>query len=101
MAETLTIDMGDVVLHGPTGERWVVAYVRNGYLAWCGWPCGEAKLSDCTLVEPASDEARIKLLNEMASMSEDDPRRSYARRRLSVRESAPPEPPTGEKNAQK
>jgi hypothetical protein len=41
-----TIDTADHVLHGPSGETWVVAYVEGDRLAWCGWPEGEAKLAD-------------------------------------------------------
>ena len=37
----MTIDTGDTVKHGPTGETWVVAYVQGDRLAWCGWPEGE------------------------------------------------------------
>lgn len=73
------IDTGDIVKHGPTGETWTVAYVRGEYLAWCGWPEGEAKLSDCTLVEKVSPEARLDLLHKMAEMPTDDARRRYAR----------------------
>jgi len=86
--DTATIDTGDVVFHAPSGEKWVVAYVQGDRLAWCGWPEGEARLSDCTLVEAATDEAREKLLKEMADMPEDDARRRYARWRLGLRDGA-------------
>lgn len=76
------IDTADYVHHAPTSENWVVAYVQNGHLAWCGWPCGEARLEDCTLIRKATDEERIVLLQTMADMQNDDPRRSYARWRL-------------------
>lgn len=76
------IDTADTVLHKPTGEQWTVAYVRGEYLAWCGWPRGEAKVADCMLFEKATAEDRLKLLREMAAISEDDPRRSYAQRVL-------------------
>lgn len=83
------IDTGDTVLHKPTGERWVVAFVQNGRLSWCGWPEGTADLADCELVEAATDERRVRLLNEMASMgSQDDSRCRFARWRLGVREAA-------------
>lgn len=52
------IRCGDHVHHGPSDETWVVAwadYDRND-LAWCGWPNGMARLSDCTLVRAATDE---------------------------------------------
>ena len=79
------IDTGDSVLHGPTGETWVVAYVQGDRLAWCGWPEGEARLEDCKLVTAASDEYREKLLREMSEMSTDDARKRYARWRLGLR----------------
>lgn len=62
----VTIDTGDVVRHRPTGEKWLVAYVRGDRLAWCGWPEGEAALSDCTLLCKATPEQRLKHLREIA-----------------------------------
>lgn len=83
----MSIDTADVVLHGPSGERWVVAFVRGDNLSWCGWPEGWAKLSDCTLVEKATEEARQKLLREMAAMpTEQDHRARYARAALDMME---------------
>ena len=79
------IDTGDTVKHGPTGETWVVAYVQGDRLAWCGWPEGEARLSDCTLVESATDEERLKLLHQLADMPKEDARRRFARWRLGLR----------------
>lgn len=58
---------GDRVLHKPSGETWVVAYVDGDYLAWCGWPEGEAKVSDCTLVKRCSDDEHIKQLESLAN----------------------------------
>ena len=72
------IDTGDSVHHTPTGEDWVVAYVRGDRLAWCGWPEGEAALSDCTMVTKATPEWRDKLLREMAENT-DGARGRYAR----------------------
>jgi hypothetical protein len=60
----MDIDTGDHVLHAPSGETWVVAYVRGDRLAWCGWPQGEATLTDCVLLKKATAEERIKLLRE-------------------------------------
>lgn len=40
---------GDHVLHKPSGETWVVAFVDGDDLAWCGWPNGLARTSDCEL----------------------------------------------------
>lgn len=62
----MSIDTADVVKHGPTGEEWLVARVRDDRLAWCGWPQGWAALSDCTLVRKATPEQREKLLRDIA-----------------------------------
>ncbi len=59
------IDTADHVFHAPTGETWVVKYVRGDNLAWCGWPPGEAKLGDCTLVKKASSVERESLRREL------------------------------------
>lgn len=83
------IQTGDVVMHRPTGERWVVACVENGRLSWCGWPEGMVPVGECELKEKASDEERYKLLRELASMNGDDHRKRYAERVLS----APPSQP--------
>ena len=72
---------GDVVLHRPTGEQWVVAYVNGGRLAWCGWPQGEAALSDCELVKACDDIEHIKLLKACAEL-QNDLRGSRARAEL-------------------
>lgn len=61
------IDTGDAVVHGPTGETWLVAYVEDGQLAWCGWPEGTADVSDCTLVRKATPEQRVTLLRELGA----------------------------------
>lgn len=65
----MEIDTGDHVLHGPTGETWVVARVLEDKLAWCGWPQGWANLADCTLVKKACPESRLRLLREIAGSS--------------------------------
>lgn len=57
---------GDSVLHGPSGETWVVAYVDGEYMAWCGWPEGEAQVRDCTLVTAVSDTDHIAWLVDIA-----------------------------------
>lgn len=79
---TDTIDTGDSVFHRPTGERWLVACVRDDLLSWVGWPEGSANLADCELVRKATPESRRKLLEEMAAMGGDDHRQRYAVRRL-------------------
>lgn len=74
----MTIDAADVVLHHPTGEKWVVAVVYNGDLCWVGWPEGIAKVSDCELVEKATPEKRFEMLKLWAEKT-NDVRASYAR----------------------
>jgi len=80
---TKRIDTGDEVLHRPTGETWLVAFVKDDRLAWCGWPMGYARLGDCQLMRKATHEERIKLLREMAEAAA-DPRSDYARERLLI-----------------
>jgi hypothetical protein len=84
--DPVTIDTGDTVFHRPTGETWTVAYVRDDVLSWCGWPEGTARVSDCELREVASDEDRVRLLQQMARMGGNDARGRYARWRLGIRE---------------
>lgn len=87
------IDTGDVVLHQPTGEEWLVAYVEGDRLAWCGWPSGVAARVDCKLVRKATADERVALLRELAAMSHHDHRRTVARATL-VREGISPTPTT-------
>lgn len=77
----MQIDTADHVKHEPTGEEWIVAFVRGDRLAWCGWPEGQAALSDCTMIKKATPEDRDNLLQRMAEM-ENDSRGRYARERL-------------------
>lgn len=77
-----SIDTGDRVKHGPTNEIWIVAFAKDDKVVPCGWPLGYAELSDCDLIETASDEYRAKLLFDMSQINEDDPRKDYAVERL-------------------
>lgn len=77
---TTQIDTGDTVLHGPSGEKWLVAFVDGEHLYWCGWPEGRALLADCTLVRKATAEQKHKLLLEMSESQ--GVRASYAQRAL-------------------
>jgi ADP-ribose pyrophosphatase YjhB (NUDIX family) len=79
----MKIDTGDTVKHAPSGETWVVACVRGNELSYVGWPEGFAKLSDCVLLEKASDDKRQKLLIEMSNMPGDDHRKRFALEKLS------------------
>lgn len=58
---------GDHVFHAPSEETWVVAYADpvTGYMSYCGWPQGEAKISDCTLTKAASEEVHQRVLRAL------------------------------------
>jgi len=73
------IDTGDVVFHEPTGETWLVALVQDEHLSWCGWPEGQARLSDCVLKKKATPEERRELLERMAAGTGSDHRTRYAK----------------------
>lgn len=69
------IDIGDRVLHAPTGETWVVARISGGYLYCAGWPCTRAPMSDCTLLEKASPEFKAEVIEAHKRLDFGDPRR--------------------------
>lgn len=64
----MSIDAGDVVKHLPSGEEWVVACLSydGKSLYACGWPETKADVSDCLLMEKATDEFRLKALKSAA-----------------------------------
>lgn len=72
----------DHVLHKPSGETWVVAYVEGDDLVACGWPLTMVPVSDCELVKAATDEDNEKLLKKMSVMLRSDPRCYYAKAEL-------------------
>ena len=76
------MDTGDIVIHKPTGEKWVVAFVDGERLSWCGWPEGLAYTKDCVLLEHARPEERLTLLHQLATMDGLDSRKTYAKNRL-------------------
>lgn len=63
----MSIRTGDTVLHKPSGEKWLVAYVQGEYLAWCGWPEGEARLADRERIRACTDEKHWNLVREIAA----------------------------------
>lgn len=67
MSDHKPLRAGDHVFHRPSRETWVVAYVDGPSLAWCGWPAGEAKISDCTLLKRCSDAEHLSILRELAT----------------------------------
>ena len=52
------IDTADHVHHAPSGEDWVVAYVRGDRLAWCGWPSDGRKTTGCARASGCGPLAR-------------------------------------------
>lgn len=74
---------GDVVAHGPSGEEWVLACDEEaGRVCPAGWPNSMADARDCTLVERASDHARIEMLRQASALN--DNRGEAARRALAA-----------------
>ena len=73
---------GDTVHHRPSGEDWLVAYAdpARDEIAWCGWPPGVAKLSDCTLVRRCSAEEHAALVAQILRMPGGDHRPDGVRR---------------------
>ena len=88
--DPVTYRTGDVIRHIPSGEEWLVATADARHVSPCGWPYGLARLDEVELVEAATDEAHLKLLQELANMSVPDPRRSYAQDVLAKMAGTPP-----------
>ena len=73
---------GDTVLHRPSGEFWIVAYVDGEYMSWCGWPEGEARTADCKVITPASDPVHRSWLERIADSAVGGKRQRMAQRAL-------------------
>jgi len=61
---------GDHVFHRPTEETWVVAWCEGDDLAWCGWPNGMARTSDCELVHRASEAEHRASVRRVADVND-------------------------------
>lgn len=59
---------GDKVFHRPSGETWIVAAVwpDQDDMAWCGWPDGRARMSDCVVVDPCADDEHWQWVDRIA-----------------------------------
>jgi hypothetical protein len=58
---------GDIVLHRPSGERWMLACDEyQGEVVCCGWPETFAKASDCELRHAANDADRRTVLADVS-----------------------------------
>lgn len=78
--------VGDVVKHRPSGETWMISAMDGDRLIPGGWPETIAKVSDCDLLESASDEDHMEVLTRVAkSDSRDGIRGSWARHELHAR----------------
>lgn len=81
---------GDTVYHRPSGETWLVAAVwpERDELAWCGWPDGRARMSDCDLVGACGDAAHWLLVETIANGAADT-RARYCQQLIAAREVSP------------
>lgn len=78
------IRAGDAVLHRPSGEKWLVATDEDdGMFYAAGWPETRAHAEHCEIVRTATDEQRLKML-EQAATGRWSPRQSLADYQLRV-----------------
>jgi hypothetical protein len=63
---------GDVILHRPSGEKWLVAWADDKHVICCGWPESQALIADCDLIEPATEEKHRRIVTEIATLSQRD-----------------------------
>jgi len=61
-------DTGDIVHHLPSGEEWLVAFVQNGMMHWCGWPPGNAEEEEFRLVCSATPEMKQRLMEDKRTL---------------------------------
>ena len=64
----------DIVHHKPSGEDWVVAWAdhESGYMAPCGWPTCQARISDCDITRSATDAECRDLAAELSRSGRTD-----------------------------
>lgn len=72
---------GDSVVHGPSGETWLVAAMSpdGTELVCCGWPETVAKVADCTLAKACGDAEHAEMLRQVIESCGDQLRGSWAR----------------------
>lgn len=76
---------GDIVLHEPSNEEWVLACdEENGHVFPSGWPPTRADAHHCIVTERASADRREEQLRAAvrAFPGDEDPRGRYARAQL-------------------
>lgn len=62
----MTFRTGDVILHKPSGEKWIVAWGNDREVICCGWPESFADTLDCEMINPATDREHWRLVEEVA-----------------------------------
>lgn len=80
MQRSELIRTGDHVFHRPSEETWVVAWADHatGYMAPCGWPTCEARISDCELRKRASDDECARLADDLTRSGRSDAHKAIA-----------------------
>lgn len=68
------IEIADTVHHAPSGEDWVVARVTDKHVYPAGWPPCRAELTDCRLIEKATEQQRAEMLAELHRLPASDER---------------------------
>ena len=67
--------IGDIVIHKPSGEQWLVARVcEDGSIIAAGWPCTYGESKDIDLTESCSDQVHEDLVASLRNLPSDDPR---------------------------
>jgi hypothetical protein len=66
---------GDIVLHKPSSEQWLVGKVcENGGIYACGWPCSFAPADDIEMLEECTDDRHQELVARLKRLPIEDPR---------------------------
>ena len=67
--------IGDIILHKPSGEHWVVARVcEDGDIIAAGWPCTYGNAWDVELLEACNDMRHAAMKRDLRGLPPDDPR---------------------------
>lgn len=81
---------GDIVLHLPSNEEWVVAWAdhKSGYMAPCGWPTCQALISDCTIIREATDAEYKGLIDQLSNSGRSDAHKAAEIARAALKEAS-------------
>lgn len=89
--EAVRFRAGDTVKHLPSEEEWVLAVDEtNGYVYPCGWPLSRANAKDCVIVEKATDDKRMSMLEDWTARSYSDDRTRIALVQVKEKPTPPP-----------